>query len=293
VENRPWSSFGQVATAAMGFIAPRRSPARVRLAPLRKGPAFVHCVAAGAENTRCRNAEQPLRTSRPHPGDIDLEKGPDYIRHQVVARAPIGPPGSKRRRRRGTSRSSPSSARCSNGTSSPRAIHERTITSSPALGALHSTRAGRTPRTRPRRRPRQPQTRPTNRVFVFTTSAQLRQPPRHRVQTRCSPGQPHPGQARPSITLDTYTHLFNQGAHTSDIRDRMAAGEFARALKTMGKQRGDLLASQLQREAQPAGASWPSSGALLGSSHPPTDPRGQRPISLIAAHRVGDVLGSP
>src|SRR5207248_723369 len=30
------------------------------------------------------------------------------------------------------------------------------------------------------------------------------------------------GHARPSITLDTYTHLFNHAGHADDIRQRMA-----------------------------------------------------------------------
>ncbi len=34
------------------------------------------------------------------------------------------------------------------------------------------------------------------------------------------------GHARPSITLDTYTHLFDQAAHSADIRERMARSEF-------------------------------------------------------------------
>jgi hypothetical protein len=38
------------------------------------------------------------------------------------------------------------------------------------------------------------------------------------------------GHARPSITLDTYTHLFDRSAHAADIRDRMAASPFARLL---------------------------------------------------------------
>jgi integrase len=38
------------------------------------------------------------------------------------------------------------------------------------------------------------------------------------------------GHARPSITLDTYTHLFDQAAHAADIRERMATSEFARQL---------------------------------------------------------------
>jgi integrase len=38
------------------------------------------------------------------------------------------------------------------------------------------------------------------------------------------------GHARPSITLDTYTHLFDQAAHAADIRERMATSEFGRLL---------------------------------------------------------------
>jgi hypothetical protein len=30
------------------------------------------------------------------------------------------------------------------------------------------------------------------------------------------------GHARPSITLDTYTHLFSHASHADDIRERMA-----------------------------------------------------------------------
>jgi integrase len=38
------------------------------------------------------------------------------------------------------------------------------------------------------------------------------------------------GHARPSITLDTYTHLFDQAAHAADIRERMAASRFGTLL---------------------------------------------------------------
>jgi integrase len=34
------------------------------------------------------------------------------------------------------------------------------------------------------------------------------------------------GHARPSITLDTYTHLFNHASHADDIRQRMAQSNF-------------------------------------------------------------------
>jgi integrase len=43
------------------------------------------------------------------------------------------------------------------------------------------------------------------------------------------------GHARPSITLDVYTHLFDRAAHAADIRERMARSEFASLL---GSQRG-------------------------------------------------------
>jgi integrase len=38
------------------------------------------------------------------------------------------------------------------------------------------------------------------------------------------------GHARPSITLDTYTHLFDQAAHAADIRERMGRSTFASLL---------------------------------------------------------------
>jgi integrase len=34
------------------------------------------------------------------------------------------------------------------------------------------------------------------------------------------------GHARPSITLDTYTHLFNHAGHAADIRRRMGESQF-------------------------------------------------------------------
>lgn len=42
------------------------------------------------------------------------------------------------------------------------------------------------------------------------------------------------GHARPSITLDTYTHLFDHASHAADIRERMATSEFARQLGSSG-----------------------------------------------------------
>ncbi len=38
------------------------------------------------------------------------------------------------------------------------------------------------------------------------------------------------GHARTSITLDTYTHLFEQAAHGADIRAQLARSDFARLL---------------------------------------------------------------
>ena len=38
------------------------------------------------------------------------------------------------------------------------------------------------------------------------------------------------GHARPSITLDTYTHLFDRAAHAADIRARMEQSQFGRLL---------------------------------------------------------------
>jgi integrase len=38
------------------------------------------------------------------------------------------------------------------------------------------------------------------------------------------------GHARPSITLDTYTHLFDQEAHANNIRERMAKSLFGSIL---------------------------------------------------------------
>jgi integrase len=40
------------------------------------------------------------------------------------------------------------------------------------------------------------------------------------------------GHARPSITLDTYTHLFDCAAHAADIRERMAGSDFGLLLAT-------------------------------------------------------------
>ena len=38
------------------------------------------------------------------------------------------------------------------------------------------------------------------------------------------------GHARPSITLDRYTHLFDQAGHAAEIRERMAASAFGALL---------------------------------------------------------------
>jgi integrase len=42
------------------------------------------------------------------------------------------------------------------------------------------------------------------------------------------------GHARASITLDTYTHLFDQAAHAADVRERMAGSAFGRLLTRAG-----------------------------------------------------------
>jgi hypothetical protein len=39
------------------------------------------------------------------------------------------------------------------------------------------------------------------------------------------------GHARITITLDTYTHLFDDARHAQDIRTRMAASPFASLLE--------------------------------------------------------------
>jgi hypothetical protein len=38
------------------------------------------------------------------------------------------------------------------------------------------------------------------------------------------------GHAKPGITLDVYTHVFDQASHADDIRRRMADSEFGRLL---------------------------------------------------------------
>lgn len=40
------------------------------------------------------------------------------------------------------------------------------------------------------------------------------------------------GHARPSITLDTYTHLFHQAAHANDLRTRMSESRFGHLLNS-------------------------------------------------------------
>jgi integrase len=42
------------------------------------------------------------------------------------------------------------------------------------------------------------------------------------------------GHARPSITLDTYTHLFDQAAHAANIRQLMTESLFGRLLADSG-----------------------------------------------------------
>lgn len=47
------------------------------------------------------------------------------------------------------------------------------------------------------------------------------------------------GHARPSITLDTYTHLFDRASHAADIRARMERSEFGGLLPTNAMRLGD------------------------------------------------------
>jgi integrase len=44
------------------------------------------------------------------------------------------------------------------------------------------------------------------------------------------------GHARITITLDIYTHLFDDARHAREIRERMAASEFASLLDGTGDQ---------------------------------------------------------
>jgi len=53
------------------------------------------------------------------------------------------------------------------------------------------------------------------------------------------------GHARPSITLDTYTHLFNHASHAATIRDRMANSNFGNLLEDAGTDGGCLPRLQL------------------------------------------------
>lgn len=46
------------------------------------------------------------------------------------------------------------------------------------------------------------------------------------------------GHARITITLDIYTHLFDDARHTREIRRRMAASEFAGLLDTNPSEMG-------------------------------------------------------
>ena len=58
-------------------------------------------------------------------------------------------------------------------------------------------------------------------------------PGRVRVEPRARPGQVSRmlGHARITITLDIYTHLFEDARHARDIRTRMAASPFADLLE--------------------------------------------------------------
>jgi hypothetical protein len=45
------------------------------------------------------------------------------------------------------------------------------------------------------------------------------------------------GHSRPSVTLDTYTHLFNHANHADDIRHRMAQSSFGNLIRWRRPQR--------------------------------------------------------
>jgi Phage integrase family len=66
------------------------------------------------------------------------------------------------------------------------------------------------------------------------------------------------GHARTSMTLDTYTHLFEQAAHTADVRAQLARSEFANLLTRKpepqllaGKHLRSTRAQQRPRAVQP------------------------------------------
>jgi Phage integrase family len=56
------------------------------------------------------------------------------------------------------------------------------------------------------------------------------------------------GHARTSMTLDTYTHLFEHAAHTADVRAQLARSEFANLLTR--KPEPQLLAGKQLRSTQ-------------------------------------------
>jgi integrase len=58
----------------------------------------------------------------------------------------------------------------------------------------------------------------------------LCQPSDHRHSPRRRPGEPHPRPARTSMTLDTYTHLFETARHGTDVRAELAKSDFANLL---------------------------------------------------------------
>jgi hypothetical protein len=72
------------------------------------------------------------------------------------------------------------------------------------------------------------------------------------------------GHARPSITLDTYTHLFDQAAHAADIRDRLARSQFGISLRTrqLAKQPASQPAAEqsARRGTEPIDGASPSEG---------------------------------
>jgi integrase len=96
------------------------------------------------------------------------------------------------------------------------------------------------------------------------------------------------GHARTSMTLDTYTHLFEQAAHGADLRARLARSEFAAILGSMLEPRllaGDHVRSTRAprcrctpktHQRRPA---YPPAAALTAGAAPQRDRQEQPPRS--------------
>jgi len=91
------------------------------------------------------------------------------------------------------------------------------------------------------------------------------------------------GHARTSITLDTYTHLFEQAAHGADLRTQLARSEFAAILGRMLEPR--LLADDHLRSTRASrpGAAHPSRISGARSTCRPQ----RRPVPVRPAQKPG------